>query len=185
MSNAPLPNQIDVRKLAVKNVEISAVTPVSSLPRFVDMLADGDSSIAVNLHFYIDDERIRRVDGQITATVNVFCQRCLDTMPLELDTQFQLGIVWSEEDAKRLPGFMEPLIVGEELVDLADIVSEELILSMPYVSYHAPEDCKQVSNYSTGEVAVESSMQTEAEEKRSSPSRDNPFSVLQQLKRDK
>lgn len=188
MLTAPLPSQIDIRKLVVKGAEISANPPISSLPRIADLLAEGDSdtqgkagSLAVNLRFYIDDERQRRVDGQITGTVNMTCQRCLEPMPVDVDVKFELGIVWSEEDAERLPKSLEPLIVGEELVDLADIVSDELILSLPYVNYHSPADCKQGMGYSSvdpeyadavGKVNVEQE-------------KDNPFQVLEQLKFDK
>ena len=179
MSKTSLPSQIDVRKLAAKGAEISAETPVSQLPRFVDMLANDGSSIAVDLRFYTDDERFKRIDGVLRGNVEVYCQRCLEPMPLAVDTEFSLGIVWSEEDAKRLPSTLEPLIVGEEFVDLADVVSEELILSMPYVSYHDPEDCGQASNYTTDTEPSDSPVEA-GEEKR-----DNPFKVLEQLKQDK
>ena len=178
MSNAPLPSQLDVRKLAQKGVEISAETPVSQLPRIVDMLANESGSVAVDLRFYTDEERIRRLDGSIRADVEVCCQRCLEPMPLHLQTEFALGIVWSEEDAKRLPAGLDPLIVGEELVDLADVVSEEFILSMPFVSYHAPEACRQVANYSVGAIAEVSESDSVAATEKG----DNPFKVLEQLK---
>ena len=177
---APLPSQIDVRKLAVKGVEIKAEVPVSRLVRFVDSLASDSSVLAVDLHFYVDEERFRRIDGRVRGTVEVYCQRCLEPMPLELDTEFSLGIVWSEDDARRLPDSLDPLIVGEELTDLADVLSEELILSLPYVSYHAAEDCKQTPNYSVG--AEESVAQVVVEKV---AERENPFKVLEQLKRDK
>ncbi|ARN76457.1 YceD family protein [Oceanicoccus sagamiensis] len=185
MLTAPLPSQIDIRKLVVKGAEISANPPISSLPRIEDLLAEGDSGkdseIAVKLEFYIDDERKRRVDGKITGTVNMTCQRCLEPMPVPIDVQFELGIVWSEEDAERLPKTLEPLIVGEELVDLADIVSEELILSLPYVNYHPAADCKQDVGYSSVDPeAAEAVAKADADNEK-----DNPFHVLEQLKFDK
>ncbi len=175
MSNAPLPNQLDIRKLVVKGAEISVDTPVSSLPRFVDLLANDGSLININLQFYVDDERFRRVDGQINGEVEVFCQRCLEPMPLPVDIQFQLAVVWSEEDAERLPETLEPLIVGEELVDLADIVSEELILSLPFVSYHKVDDCHQPGVYSSADVGAVVT----------NDKQDNPFKVLENIKFDK
>ena len=188
MLTAPLPSQIDIRKLVVKGAEISANPPISSLPRIADLLAEDDSgtavrenSLAVNLQFYIDDERKRRVDGQITGTVYMTCQRCLEPMPVAVDVQFELGIVWSEEDAERLPKTLEPLIVGEELVDLADIVSEELILSLPYVNYHPAADCKQDIGYSSVDPEDADAVEKASAEQE----KDNPFQVLEQLKFDK
>lgn len=179
MSKAPLPSQIDIRKLAVKGVEISASTSVSTLPRFVDLLANDSSSIDVDLCFYIDEERFRRVDGRIQGSVEVFCQRCLEPMPLTLDTRFSLGIVWSEDDAERLPSNLDPLIVGEELVDLADIVSEELILCLPFVSYHEPGACRQLPASSSGDT-IETGRLPAVDDQR-----ENPFEVLKNMKFDK
>ena len=188
MLTAPLPSQIDIRKLVVKGAEISANLPVSSLPRIADLLAPDDSGVeteqsnlTVNFRFYIDDERKRRVDGRITGAVNMICQRCLEPMPVAVDAQFELGIVWSEEDAERLPKSLDPLIVGDELVDLADIVSEELILSLPFVNYHSPEDCKQGVVYNSVEPEDAGAIEkVDAEQEK-----DNPFQVLEQLKFDK
>ena len=197
MSNTPLPSQLDIRKLVVKGAEISAETPISTLPRFVDLLANEEGSIAVSLQFYIDEERFRRVDGHIGGTVEVFCQRCLEPMPLALDIRFQLAVVWSEDDAERLPASLEPLIVGEELVDLADIVSDELILGLPFVSYHEVDSCQQPGHYAgagfgaeadvaAANLAVAKGVATNvATNVATTEARDNPFKVLERIKFDK
>ena len=183
MLTAPLPSQIDIRKLVVKGVEISAQAPVSSLPRIVDLLANDSGSIAVNLQFYRDEGRFRRIDGRLTGLVELICQRCLEPMPVTVDSQFSLGIVWSEKDAERLPKSLEPLIVGEELVDLADIVSEELILSLPYVNYHSAADCQQQVGYSSVDPDPAAVIKAKADAENAE--RDNPFNVLEKLKFDK
>ena len=177
MNDAPLPSQIDVRKLVVKGIEISAKTPVSSLPRFVSLLADDKGVVAVNLRFYKDEQRFKRIDGQLKVAVNVSCQRCLEPLALDVESHFELAIVWSEEESERLPKSLDPLIVGEELVDLNDVISEELVLSLPFVSYHQADECKQVVGYSCVDPdAVEETVVEDEKE--------NPFNILQQLKKD-
>ncbi len=178
MLSTPLPSEIDIRKLVVKGAEISALVPVSSLPRIADLLAGQGGNIEVRLHFYKDEGRFRRVDGQLSGSVEVFCQRCLEPMSVPVDVSFSLGVVWSEDDAQRLPKSLEPLIVGEELIDLADVVSDELILSLPYVNYHPEADCKQSVGYSSVDPAAVTNA-TAKEEK------ENPFKVLENLKLDK
>lgn len=172
MSNAPLPGPVDARKLSAKGAEISAQIRVSELPRIADMLASDRGNVAADLRFFTDEDHRKRLDGHLAAQLEVVCQRCLEAMPLELESDFALGIVWSEEEAKHLGSSLEPLIVGEELVNLADVISEELILSLPYVSYHRAEDCSQQQReFSGGDVIAP------AEEER-----ENPFKVLEQLK---
>ncbi|MGK0500865.1 MAG: hypothetical protein ACJAYG_002519 [Oceanicoccus sp.] len=177
MSTAPLPSEIDIRKLVVKDVEISGQPPISSLPRIADMLAGNGGSIKVDLRFFKDEERFRRVDGRLVGSVSMTCQRCLEPMTIAVETEFKLAIVWSEEDAQRLPSWLEPLIVGDELVNLADIVSEELILSLPFVSYHEPADCKQQVGFVSVDPAAVKAVVEDTKE--------NPFQVLQNLKLDK
>jgi len=179
MLNDTLPSQIDVRKLVVQGAHVSAAVPVSSLPRFVDLLSDQSGVVEVDLHFYLDDERIRMVAGHLCAQISVICQRCLDPMSIVIDADVRLGIVWSEDDSKRLPRNLDPLIVGEELVDLSDIVSEELILSFPSICYHDEENCRQSVGYACSdpnhpleEILVDTNRS----------GKENPFKVLEQLK---
>jgi DUF177 domain-containing protein len=191
MLNDTLPSQIDVRKLVVQGAQINATVPVSSLPRFGDLLFDESGSVEVKLQFYFDDERIRRVDGRALAKVRVACERCLEPMSIVIDTQFELGVVWSEDDSKRLPSDLEPLIVGEELINLSDVVSVELILSFPYISYHDEQDCPQSVGYvckdpdhdlDDSEAVGERGSSTRDSSTRNSSTRENPFKVLEQLK---
>lgn len=172
MSTDPLPAQIDIRKLVVKGAEIKALAPVSKLPRITDLLAQDSGAINVEMQFYLNDERIRCVAGHLTGSVYMTCQRCLEAVAVAVDYHFELGIVWSEDDAQRLPARLEPLIVGEELVDPADIVSEELILCLPFVSYHEEQDCKQVVGFSSA-ARIEEDVK---------PVKKNPFQVLEDLK---
>lgn len=178
MLTAPLPSQIDIRKWVVKGADISAEVPLSSLPRIADLLADSGGSIAVQLHFYVDEERFRRVDGHVKGSVKLTCQRCLEPMAVNVDCEFQLAIVWSEERAQGLPKRLEPLIVGEELVDLADVVSDELILSLPYVNYHDPADCSMSVGYESSDPGIKDKVVVD-------DARENPFQVLEKLKFDK
>lgn len=136
------------------------------------MLANDGGTVAAELRFYTDEDHRKRLDGHLVAQLDVVCQRCLEAMPLQLESDFALGIVWSEDEAKHLSSSLDPYVVGEELVDLADVISEELILNLPYVSYHKVEDCSQQQReFSDGDI------EAPAEEER-----ENPFKVLEQLK---
>lgn len=180
MLSDTLPNQVDIRKLVAKGSRITAVVPVSLLQRFVDLLPEPSGTVDIDLQFYLDEQRFRRVDGTLKAKVNTVCERCLESMPLEIDCEFALGVVWSHDDAKSLPTNLEPLIVGEELVDLADVVSEELILSFPFISYHDPRDCPKPVGYSSVDPNIEAQQQQCVDD--GDTERENPFKILEKLK---
>jgi uncharacterized protein len=176
MLNEPLPSQIDVRKLVNKGAEIKAQVPVSSLPRFATMLACDEGQVTAELRFYVDEERKRRIDGKVVAKVQVTCQRCLEPVPKTVESDFSLAVVWTDDEARHLPKHLEPIIVGEELIDLADVVEEELILSFPFVTYHDDENCRG-EQPETAEPMPKASQQQ--------ANKDNPFKVLEQLKSSK
>ncbi len=182
MPNEPLPNQVDIRKLVVKGAEIAANVPISSLPRFASLLLEDGGSLSVKLSFYRDEQGQRRVDGEVSGEVQVACQRCLEPVSIAVDSRFQLGVVWSEDDPQRLSADIEPLIVGEELSDLPDIVSEELILGQPFVSYHDTSECQLRSEFPAEQPA--SGLST-ADGSADEAAGDNPFKVLEQLKSSK
>ena len=77
----------------------------------------------------------------------------------------------TEEHAKNLPRYYDPLIVAGDDLELFPMVEEELILSLPIVPYH--DDCSVQTSF--GDVAT-----TDNE-----TDKPNPFSVLASLKADK
>ena len=147
------------------------------------MLANGEGASAsadatpardveVKLHLYVDESGIRRIDGAVHTEVSVLCQRCLQPMPLAIDSSFAVGVVWSDDEAARLPKYLEPYIVDEGPHDIRDLVEDELILCVPYASYHEDENC-------AGDYRQPEAREPAATERKEKP---NPFQVLEQLK---
>jgi uncharacterized protein len=169
MSSTPLPRQVDIRKLIAADTTISAREPLRSFARLLDMLEARDGDVEVDLHFHRQAQGGKFIDGEVRATVAVLCQRCMKPMPLSIDSHFRVGVVWSDEEASRLPKDLEPYIVGEGPQDVRDLVEDELILCVPYASYHERLDC--ADGYVQPEVP-----DTPVEAK------PNPFQVLEKLK---
>ncbi|MAD27423.1 MAG: hypothetical protein CMK75_05280 [Pseudomonadales bacterium] len=101
------------------------------------------------------------------------CQRCLEQVVIPLDSECDVGFVETDEAAKQLPRLYEPVIVGEEPLDLISLIEDELLLALPAVPMHPQDTCQHPPGYRP-ETA-------EPEEKSEKP---NPFSVLAKLKRD-
>ncbi|HSB95107.1 MAG TPA: YceD family protein, partial [Spongiibacteraceae bacterium] len=141
MQNTPLPKQVDVRRLVAADISIEAREPLANFVRLTDMLEASDGEVEVQLHFYIDQQGTKCIDGAVQATLMVLCQRCLKPLALPVDARFKVAVVWSDEAASRLPKELEPYIVGEEPQDVRELVEDELIISVPYVSYHDEGQC--------------------------------------------
>jgi len=175
MQNTPLPKQVDVRKLVATDISIDVREPLVNFARLTDMLEASDGEVEVQLHFYIDPQGTKRIDGAVQATLMVLCQRCLKPLPLPVDSHFTVAVVWSDEEASRLPKELEPYIVGEEPQDVRELIEDELIISVPYVSYHDEGQCV-ADGYEKLVEIVEPELIAPIETK------ENPFKVLEQLK---
>ena len=173
-SESPLPRMLDPRKFAQQGIEVDGMVALDKLERIGEMLFSNTGEVRAHLVFGIDEQHILYVTGHVEATVSHVCQRCLGAMPLPLKCDINLAILWQEEDAERLPKAFDPWVVGEGQVDIYQLVEDELLLSLPIISYHN-EECVPDSCFSSGEVEVQKVMAAQAE-------KTNPFQVLDQLK---
>ena len=170
MSNGPLPNKVDPRKLAERDVRITGEADLNAMPNLCQSLIGTDGVVNVDLHFAVtvEGQRIRTITGNAKGHVFMTCQRCLDPVEVAVEADFNLGLAVSEEAAKQLPRTYDPLIIGDEEIELLSVVEEELILSLPHDAYH--EDCSIKTSYGDAGAVAEDN------------DKPNPFSVLAQLK---
>lgn len=169
----PLPRQIDPRKFAQQGIEIAGSVDLSELTRVNELLFSQKGRVEAELIFGIGEQRILNVVGNIKANVENVCQRCLEAVPISIDSTLSLAIQWEDSDLDRLPSRFEPWIVGEGQADIYQIIEDELLLSLPIVSYH-DEECVPHDLFSSGEEAASKAIAT-------APST-NPFKVLEGLK---
>lgn len=179
MQKQPLPRQVDVRKMANQKAEISAIEPVSSFTRFAEILASDAGEVALELQFGRDEFHQFRLQGSVSTEVHVSCNRCLQPMAISVSSSLEIGLVWSEDQAKALPKRVDPVLLEEDVIDLLPLVEDELIVSTPYVNYHPESECSEQANAS---FAPEAEELEEVVEEESPP---NPFAVLKDLKTDR
>src|SRR6185436_13155205 len=108
MSSTPLPKQVDIRKLIAVDTTLSAREPLDKFERLADMLMSTDGDVDVHLHLYRDKQGIKRIDGEVKAQLQVQCQRCMQPLTLPVDSIFAVAVVWSDDEASRLPKEVEP-----------------------------------------------------------------------------
>ena len=172
MLTEPLPQTLDIRKAAAREVTVSGVVKPANLPRFRELLASDEGEIEAEFTFSRDEEKRYLVHLHLKGQVEVTCQRCLEAMPQQLGGENQLAVVWTDEQARHLPRHLDPLIEPEEASNLWELVEEELMLSLPQYSYHNTDECKErLAPYR--EPAPEAGADAE---------KPNPFDVLAQLK---
>ena len=165
-----LPQHINPRKLAAQGVELAGNISVSELPT-LSQAAYCSGDARARLDFCIDDDGRLAVTGRVEMELALQCQRCMQPTELRLvEALIQVALVRDEEAAKQLPKAFDPWVVEEEDIDLYRYIEEELLLSLPVVAYHEVA-CVDETLYSWGDTEQSEHVQ-----------RDNPFSVLADLK---
>lgn len=166
-----LPERVFPIRLARSGSTLAGRLAVHRMARLADMLHGARSRASIDLRFGFDGTGIACVRGNIEAELDLLCQRCLNPMSILVKREMTLAIVESEDEAARVDSSYEPLLVGEEAVVLANLVEDELILSLPDFPRHPAGECVMPP----GADAVQDT-DPEPDE--------NPFAVLQNLKGD-
>jgi uncharacterized protein len=163
-----LPERLDLLASADAGRLLRGSIPLARLERVLPVLGSSDGELQVQLEFGKAPDGTRFLSGTICGAVELQCQRCLGLLRLPLDLEFRLGIVRSHAEARALHECYEPLLVGSEPVQIADIVSDEVLLALPLVPVHADEG-------KCNEFVKDYQPQRQAE-------RENPFAMLAELK---
>lgn len=164
MLTSALPKQADLRRLAAGSASVAGQVALADLARLEGVLSNSSGVVDVSFQFGVDEEGYRSLTGNISAVLHVECQRCLETVRIEVEAPVSLALVWAEKQIPSLPSRYEGLVVGVDPVDLHELVEEELLLSLPLVPAHPPGQCP--SRLAGSDENVEG------------PSRGNPFEML-------
>lgn len=118
------------------------------------------------------------ISGEAQVSVPLECQRCLEPVPTTLSATFSRVIVDSEAEADQVPVDLDPLLRDRRLLDVAALIEEELMVSMPQVARHQQvEDCGPVARDSAMEPLTDDVVEAEEPE----PTQ-KPFQVLSGLR---
>lgn len=149
-----------------------ATSPISNFSRALDGLpAQKGQEISWSVKGSSDIAGQRFLSVHLSGFVVLTCQRCLldfdyqldaDNMVLVVDNELDLDVDADDPDALER-------ILGSTHLNALDIVEDELILSLPYVSLH--DQCPELPE------ALKNQTEEVDDEK------PNPFAVLGQLKK--
>ncbi|CAD5107809.1 YceD family protein [Zestomonas carbonaria] len=172
MLNGPIPPHVDPRKLADRGATLECETPLADLQRLCDPLADNVGTVRAKFVFERDERNAVVMHSVLDTEVKMVCQRCLELVALPIHSECDYAVVKEGANTQSVPKGYDVLELGEDPLDLLDLVEDELLLALPIVPAHDPKDCQQPAGLD------------EPESSEDEVTRSNPFSVLAQLKRD-
>ncbi|MEW5251099.1 YceD family protein [Microbulbifer sp. 2201CG32-9] len=151
--------------------QLEGVVAAAELERLGQVVESIDGDINARLSFERGPLGHLMVSGSADCRVKILCQRCLQPILKEVETQLHWGIVWSEEQGQALPRDLDPVIQDGDELNLYDVLEDELLLSLPMVAYHE-DQC----------VAPDRFLSSDADDPAEGEQRKNPFQVLERLK---
>lgn len=159
-------------RLARQGATLEGAVSLASMHRLGEYLSGKPGDAVVVCQFGLGEGNIGYLRGRVQAQLAVNCQRCLESMPLHVDTEFAFGLVESEAQADRLGDQYEALLVGDEPLRLAELIEDELILALPIVALHDKTECPAADKLAATDPQVQHRDEGA-----------NPFAVLKELKK--
>ena len=168
MSDKLIPETIDPNRFAEQNLTLEGNVRLADMARLNSTLNAPEDVVAVRLTFGVDEQGTTFIKGHLDTTLVVECQRCMEPFRYEIISDFAVGIVTSLDEVNTLPENYEPALAQDGKLALRELIEDELILNLPIIPKHEPEDCN-----------VKLPLKDPEWEKGKG---DNPFQVLESLK---
>lgn len=132
--------------------------------------AKEDTPMRVYLEGYCDSEKQAHLKGELSVSLALTCQRCLQAMQWQADLPFDYLLLRTQAQEEQIEDGRETLVCADEELDLAWFLEEEVLLAMPMIAKH--EDCQ---------LPIEQHQSAQSE----SANRESPFAQLKDLMNNK
>ena len=129
----------DVDRLAERQADVTFEIPLSCLPRVQAKIAGAEGTVRGVAHFR-REAGSRVAELELEGEAKLVCQRCLGSMTWPLASEARVAIVANEKDADRVPQEVETVHAPDNRIRVADLVEEELLLTLPLVPLHESAD---------------------------------------------
>jgi len=161
-----LPKKINFFNFAKKEVKLNGDFKVSELSRLSEIASNENDKVEVDLYFRLENGRIPCVEGIIKSILVLDCQRCLDSLQVDLKVPFNIAFARNEFQADSLDDKFEIYLIGDdEELETKDLITDEILLSIPMAPSH---------DYDCGLKTDKGNIVEEV--------REHPFDVLKNIK---
>ncbi|MBT5979459.1 MAG: hypothetical protein HN771_02740 [Gammaproteobacteria bacterium] len=132
-----LPKTIKLFKFARKEASLHGDYKIATMPRISEIARNTEDRVKVDLSFYLENDKTPCIKGIIDTKIILDCQRCLEAFPVELKINFNLAFVRYEDQAEELDSGFEVYVIGEEEdLDSIDLITDEILLTIPMAPSH-------------------------------------------------
>ena len=131
-----LPKKINFFNFAKKEVDLHSEYKIANVPRVSEIARNTEDNLKVYLSFHLENEKTPCVEGIIKLKLVLDCQRCLDNLELDLRVTFRIAFTRNESQTDSLDDKFEIYLIGEEELDTKNLITDEILLSIPMAPSH-------------------------------------------------
>lgn len=163
-------NIIQPKKLAQKSGEICFSWPVDSFERLSSALYSTTGEVRVLIDVSTDFEQRCLLKTRIETILQLECQTSFEPIDFKVSKMVTYCTVVKESQLAEAEQSFEPVLIDEGYLDIKQVIEDELILSIPIVSNKPLDELNQTMCFG------------ELDEEEQEKVKENPFSVLKNLK---
>jgi DUF177 domain-containing protein len=136
---------VDSLQFARKHGEARCSVGISELARLAPMVSAGEGEITVRLDGFEDLEGRPGLRLRVAGSVDVVCQRCLDPIKLDIDSERSFLLAAREQDLPELSEEDEDVetILADASLDALALAEDEILLQIPMAPRHEDGQCSR------------------------------------------
>ncbi|HUA89183.1 MAG TPA: YceD family protein [Steroidobacteraceae bacterium] len=138
----PWSRPLEVDRLADSGADLDFAVPLAELPGLRPERPHVGGEVTGHAHFS-RERGFTVVALELAGAARLECQRCLRPLEFPLRGQVRVALIDAADQATQVPEDLEPVLAPGGRISLAELITEELLLSLPIVPLHAGEgECR-------------------------------------------
>lgn len=137
--SSPWSRPLEVDRLAEAQADVDFAVQLAELTGLCSVRPGLGGQVSGRAHF-ARERGVAVAQLTMKGTAILECQRCMKPLKLGVDTDVRVGLVGSEMEAGRVPADLEAMLAPGGRIGIDELVTEELLLSLPSVPLHGEGD---------------------------------------------
>lgn len=130
----------ELEALGRRQAHLNGNLEIGRLTRLCELLMSDKGSVRASLGFSQQGVDWTTVDLSYEGTLELVCQRCLESVTEEICGRVRFVVLEDDSMVSSAPEDHEPIILSGVRCQPAEIVEDELIISLPLVARHSQID---------------------------------------------
>ncbi|HKD55822.1 MAG TPA: DUF177 domain-containing protein [Steroidobacteraceae bacterium] len=150
----PWSKPLEVDRLAEARAEVDFAIPLAELPG----LRSARPEIGGEVHGRVSfgrEQGFAAAQLSMRGVATLTCQRCMQPLPLPLETATRVALITSEAEASRVGDDLEPVLAEGGRISVGQLITEELLLMLPIVPLHEGDGNCASAPAATAETGLE------------------------------